>query len=112
MVSSTANAVHRHLVKEPPTTSPHSYMILVVRQSHHGSMEFALVMAESTGILPGSSPVADKPVLAAFGGDRLTSEAGALLLVEIDRRLSVLQASGALHQGPALPSASSTRWWR
>ena len=46
-------------------------------------------MTESTGVLPGLSPVAGKPVIAAFDGGRLTSDAGILLLAEIDRRLGV-----------------------
>lgn len=56
-------------------------MILVLKQSHHGSTEFTPAMAQSTGVLPGLSPVAGKPVIAAFDGGRLTSDAGVLLLV-------------------------------
>lgn len=37
------------------------------------------------------SPVAGKPVHAAFDGGRLTSDAGVLLLAEIDRRLDVCE---------------------
>ena len=66
-------------------------MILVLKQSHHGSTEFTPAMTESTGVLPGLSPVAGKPVHAAFDGGRLTSDAGVLLLAEIDRRLGVCE---------------------
>ncbi|MBP2314940.1 IS1380 family transposase, partial [Azospirillum soli] len=48
-------------------------------------------MAESTGVLPGLSPVAGKPVHAAFDDGRLTSDAGILLLAEIDRRLEICE---------------------
>ena len=46
-------------------------------------------MAEGTGILPGLSPVGGKPVHAAFDSGHLTSDAGVLLLAEVDRRLGV-----------------------
>lgn len=62
-------------------------MILVLKQSHHESTEFTPAMAECTGVLPSLSPVAGKPVIAAFDGGHLTSDAGILLLAEIDRRL-------------------------
>ncbi|MBP2304586.1 hypothetical protein J2849_000957 [Azospirillum melinis] len=48
-------------------------------------------MTESTGVLTGLSPVAGKLVHAAFDGGRLTSDAGVLLLAEIDRRLGVCE---------------------
>lgn len=46
-------------------------------------------MAEITGILPGLPSVCGKPVHVAFDGGQLTSDAGVLLLGEIDRRLGV-----------------------
>jgi len=46
-------------------------------------------MGEITGVLPGLSPVCGKPVHVAFDGGQLTSEAGVLMLAEIDRRLGV-----------------------
>jgi hypothetical protein len=64
-------------------------MILVLMQPHHGSTEFTPAMRESTGFMPGLSPVAGKTVIAAFDGGRLTSDAGILVL------------AGALHRGPA-----------
>ncbi|WP_253828352.1 IS1380 family transposase, partial [Azospirillum brasilense] len=60
-------------------------------------------MAESTGVLPGLSPVAGKPVHAAFDGGRLTSDAGVLLLAEIDRRLGVCERLARCIEDPRAP---------
>ena len=46
-------------------------------------------MTEATGFLPGLSPVGGKPVHVAFDGGRLSSDAGVLLLAEIERRLAI-----------------------
>jgi len=46
-------------------------------------------MEENTGILPGLPPVCGKPVHVAFDGGQLTSDAGVLVLAEIDRRLGI-----------------------
>src|SRR3954469_19953715 len=46
-------------------------------------------MTEATGFLPGLSPVSGKPVHVAFDGGRLSSDAGVLLLAEIERRLGI-----------------------
>jgi Transposase DDE domain group 1 len=48
-------------------------------------------MAESTAVRPRLSPVAGKPVHAAFDGGRLTSDAGVLVLAEIERRLGIAE---------------------
>jgi hypothetical protein len=48
-------------------------------------------MAESAPVLPGLSPVAGKPVHAAFDGGRLTSDAGVLVLAEIECRLGIAE---------------------
>ena len=42
-------------------------------------------MAEDAPFLPGLSPVMGKPVHLAFDGGRLTSDAGVLMLAEIER---------------------------
>jgi len=60
-------------------------------------------MTESTGVLPGLSPVAGKPVLAAFDGGRLTSDAGVLLLAEIDRRLGICERLARCIEDPRAP---------
>jgi hypothetical protein len=48
-------------------------------------------MAEHAPCLPGLSPVAGEPVHVAFDGGRLTSDAGVLLLAEIERRLGIAE---------------------
>lgn len=49
-------------------------------------------MAKGVPALPGLSPVAAKPVRAAFDRGRLTSDAGVLvLLVGIERRLGIAE---------------------
>ncbi|BAI74870.1 transposase (plasmid) [Azospirillum sp. B510] len=78
-------------------------MTLVLKQSHHGSTEFTPAMPESTGVLPGLSLVAGKPVLAAFDGGRLTSDAGVLLLAEIDRRLGFCERLARCIEDPRAP---------
>lgn len=66
-------------------------MILVLTQSHHGSTEFAPAMEDRTEFLPDLSPVAGKPVHVACDGGRLTSDAGILVLAEIERRLGIAE---------------------
>ncbi|WP_414638153.1 transposase [Azospirillum sp.] len=78
-------------------------MILLLKQSHHGSTEFTPAMAESTGVLPGLSPVAGKPVLAAFDGGRLTADTGILLLAAIDRRLGICERLADCIEDPRMP---------
>ncbi len=60
-------------------------------------------MAESAPALPGLSPVAAKPVHAAFDGGRLTSDAGVLILAEIDRRLGVSERLARCLADPRAP---------
>jgi hypothetical protein len=48
-------------------------------------------MAENAPLLPGLSPVGGKPVHVAFDGGRLTSDAGVLVLAEIERRLGLAE---------------------
>jgi hypothetical protein len=48
-------------------------------------------MAENAPFLPGLSPVSGKPVHLAFDGGRLTSDAGVLVLAEIERRLGIAE---------------------
>jgi len=69
-----------------------SYMMLLSRQCHPDPTEFAPAMAENSPILPGLSPVIGKPVHVAFDGGRLTSDAGVLVLTEIERRLGIPEA--------------------
>jgi hypothetical protein len=46
-------------------------------------------MGEITGVLPGLPAICGKPVHIAFDGGQLTSDAGVLVLAEIDRRLRI-----------------------
>ncbi|CCG42364.1 transposase (fragment) [Magnetospirillum molischianum DSM 120] len=46
-------------------------------------------MGEVTGVLPGLPAICGKPVHVAFDGGQLTSDAGVLVLAEIDRRLGI-----------------------
>jgi hypothetical protein len=48
-------------------------------------------MAESAPALPGLSPVARKAVHVTFDGGRLTSDAGVLVLAEVERRLGIAE---------------------
>ena len=48
-------------------------------------------MAENAPFLPGLSPVCGKPVHLTFDGGRLTSDAGVLVLAEIERRLGLAE---------------------
>jgi len=48
-------------------------------------------MAENALFLPGLSPVGGKPVHLTFDGGRLTSDAGMLLLAEVERRLGLAE---------------------
>ena len=46
-------------------------------------------MTEDAPFLPGLSPIGGKPVHVAFDGGRLTSDAGVVLLAEIERKLGL-----------------------
>jgi Transposase DDE domain group 1 len=80
-------------------------MILVLKQDHHGSTEFAPAMAERTGVLPGLSPVGGKPVHVSFDAGRLTSDAGVLLLAEIERQLGLAERLARCIEDPRDPAA-------
>lgn len=60
-------------------------------------------MGEITGILPGLPPVCGKPVHVAFDGGQLTSDAGVLLLGEIDRRLGISERLARCIEDPRAP---------
>lgn len=79
-------------------------MILLLKQEHHGSTEFAPAMDDRTGILPGFPAVAGKPVHVAFDGGRLTSDAGILLLAAIERRLGIAERLASCLEDPRVPA--------
>jgi len=60
-------------------------------------------MGEITGILTGLPPVSGKPVHVAFDGGQLTSDAGVLVLAEIDRRLGVSERLARCLEDPRDP---------
>src|SRR4051794_8238644 len=60
-------------------------------------------MAEHAPFLPGLSPVRGKPVHVAFDGGRLTSDAGVLLLAEIERRLKLAERLARCLTDPRSP---------
>ena len=60
-------------------------------------------MTEDAPFLPGLSPVAGKPVHVAFDGGRLTSDAGVLVLAEIERRLGIAERLAGCITDPRAP---------
>ena len=60
-------------------------------------------MAEHVPFLPGLSPVGGKPLLVAFDGGRLTSDAGVLVLAEIERKLGVADRLARCIEDPRAP---------
>jgi hypothetical protein len=60
-------------------------------------------MAEHAPFLPGLSPVGGKPVHLTFDGGRLTSDAGVLLLAEIERRLGLAERLARCLTDPRTP---------
>jgi len=60
-------------------------------------------MDDRSEFLPGLSPVAGKPVRAAFDGGRLTSDAGVLLLAGIEDRLGIAERLAGCLTDPRAP---------
>ena len=60
-------------------------------------------MAEHAPFLPGLSPVGGKPVHVTFDGGRLTSDAGVLVLAEIERRLGLAERLARCIEDPRAP---------
>jgi hypothetical protein len=60
-------------------------------------------MAEHATFVPGLSPVGGKPVHVAFDGGRLTSDAGLLLLPEIERTLGPAERPARCIKDPRAP---------
>src|SRR4051812_16920547 len=58
---------------------------------------------ESALVLSGPSPIAGKAVYATFDGGRLTSDAGVLLLAEIERRLGIAERLARCLTDPRSP---------
>ena len=60
-------------------------------------------MVDSTGFLPGLSPVQGKLVVARFDGGRLSSDGGLLALREVERRLGLAGRLAACINDPRAP---------
>jgi hypothetical protein len=60
-------------------------------------------MAENAPFLPGLSPVGGKPIHLTFDGGRLTSDAGVLLLAEVERRLGLAERLARCLTDPRSP---------
>ena len=67
-------------------------------------------MAEGALVLSGSLSIAGKALRAAFGGGRLTSDAGVLMLAAIERRLEIAERLARCIADPHAPERISTRW--
>lgn len=65
-------------------------------------------MTENAPFLPGLSPVAGKPVHVAFDGGRLTSDAGMLLLAEIERKLQIAERLASPIYAPVASACACT----
>jgi hypothetical protein len=80
-------------------------MILVSHPSHHAATEWAPAMTDGTGVLPGLPAVCGKPVHVAADGGRLASDAGVLLLAEVERHLGIAERLAACIEDPRDPAA-------
>jgi hypothetical protein len=60
-------------------------------------------------MLPGLSPVRDKPVVAKFDGGRLSSDGGLLVLREVEARLDVAERLAACITDPRAPGQLTHR---
>src|SRR6478735_11645543 len=60
-------------------------------------------MEEHVPFLPCLSPVSGKPLLVTFDGGRLTSDAGVLVLAEIERKLGVADRLARCIEDPRAP---------
>ena len=61
------------------------------------------VKVEPTPPLPGLSPVAGKTIVARFDGGQLSSDAGVLVLREVEQRLGIAERLAACIDDPRLP---------
>ena len=80
-------------------------MILVLGRSHHAATECAPAMTDDKGLFAGLPAIGSKPVRVAFDGGRLTSDAGVLLLAEVERRLGVAERLARCIEDPRDPAA-------
>lgn len=62
------------------------------------------VKVETTPPLPGLSPVAGKAIIARFDGGQISSDAGVLVLREVEQRLGIAERLAACIDDPRLPA--------
>ena len=62
-------------------------------------------MPDRNGVLPCLPPIGGKPVHLAFDGGRLTSDAGVLLLAQIERRLGIAERLAGCIEDPRDPAS-------
>jgi Transposase DDE domain group 1 len=80
-----------------------SRIIWLLKPDHPKATEFAPAMDENTGILPGLPAVMGEPVLVAFDGGRMTSDAGILLLAAVEQRLGIAERPAGCIEDPRAP---------
>src|SRR5450432_3006204 len=80
-------------------------MILVSSLSHHAATECAPAMTDGNEVFSAFPAVGGKSVRLAFDGGRLTSDAGVLLLAEIERRLGIAERLARCIEDPRDPAA-------
>src|SRR3954467_4935885 len=78
-------------------------MVLLLKPINQRPTDFAPAVDESTGILPGLSPVAGKPVHVAFDGGQMTSDTGILLLAAIEQRRGIAERLADCIEDPRAP---------
>src|SRR3712207_9569292 len=81
------------MIRRPPRSTLFPYTTLF-RSLGRGGGDTAggpTTMAESALVPSGSSSIAGKGVRIAFDGGRLTSDAGVLVLADIERRLGIAE---------------------
>jgi hypothetical protein len=80
-------------------------MGLVSSRIHHAATECAPAMDDGNGVFTGLPTIGGKPVRLAFDAGRFTSDAGVLLLAEIERRLGTAERLARCIDDPRDPAA-------
>jgi len=67
------------------------------------------VKVETTPPLPSLSPVAGKTIIARFDRGQMSSDAGVLVLREVEQRLGIVERLAACIDDPRLPVRTGPR---
>src|SRR5471030_2720413 len=78
-------------------------MILVSSLSHHAATECAPAMTDGNEVFSDFPAVGGKSVRLAFDGGRLSSDAGVLLLAEVERKLGIAERLARCVADPRAP---------